>query len=207
MVKSREITIQSDGADMHSIFDEAEKFADEMNLTGKDKIHFRLLTEETMGMLKTITGEISVGVAFLGKNNEITIHLETYTNMNMQKREDLLSVSTSGKNESAKGVMGKIREAFEFAFNSPYADSTDAWMAYGTPALTKGVPVSPTAMNMMDSTYWSLAQYSENIEYKENSGEEREEWDELEKSIVFNLAKDVRIGIKGKKVFMDVVMK
>lgn len=41
--------------------------------------------------------------------------------------------------------------------------------------------------------------------YKENVSDNTEEWDELEKSIIANLANDVIVGVKGKKV--DIIIK
>ena len=44
------------------------------------------------------------------------------------------------------------------------------------------------------SPYWSLKNYRANVK-----DEDSEEWDELEKSIINNLADDVIVGVKGKQ--------
>ncbi len=49
------------------------------------------------------------------------------------------------------------------------------------------------------SNAWALSQYKETAKEDENA------WDELERSIIANLADDVVVGIKGKKV--DIVVK
>ena len=49
------------------------------------------------------------------------------------------------------------------------------------------------------SSAWSLNSY------KEQASGQSEEWDELEKSIIANLADDVIVGVTGKKVEIVVV--
>ena len=51
---------------------------------------------------------------------------------------------------------------------------------------------------MMEPVTWSMDVYREGIENaKEKDGAAQEAWDELEKSILANLADDVRVSIKG----------
>ena len=45
-------------------------------------------------------------------------------------------------------------------------------------------------------TVWKLSDYKNNVNVKNNT----EDWDELEKSIIANLADDVSVGIKGDDV-------
>ena len=48
---------------------------------------------------------------------------------------------------------------------------------------------------------WSLAKYRAGIDAAKDSDKNAEEaWDELEKSIVANIADDVRVGVKGDAV-------
>ena len=46
---------------------------------------------------------------------------------------------------------------------------------------------------------WTLANYRQNV-----SKEKDEEWDELEKSIIANIADDVQVGLQGSKVEITV---
>ena len=50
---------------------------------------------------------------------------------------------------------------------------------------------------------WSLEQYRNGIERKENS----EAWDELEKSVIASVADDVIVGVKGKQADIIIIKK
>ena len=53
------------------------------------------------------------------------------------------------------------------------------------------------------SSVWSMSLYK--AEIAKRSGEASEEWDELEKSIVANIADDVKVGVRGNRVELTVV--
>ena len=61
-------------------------------------------------------------------------------------------------------------------------------------------------MGIAPSHYYYLRQWSLN-RYKNAAEENGEEWDELEASIIANLADDVIVGIKGSKVDITVKKK
>ena len=48
------------------------------------------------------------------------------------------------------------------------------------------------------SQIWSLKQYQDGV--REDAGEESEEWDEFERSIIASVADDVLVGVKGNRV-------
>ena len=204
MIKSRELTFTTDASDMPDILKEAESFASRLGLSGKEERRFRLLVEETTEMLKTITGDHNIQISFIEDEKDIAIHLETDTLMNLEMHDKLISVSKSGKNESAKGILGKIREAFEFAAMLPNSNTTDSWVLYGSPAMIMGVPADSSSISMTETMCWSLSCYRENLQ-GDDSPKKEEAWDELEKSVVANLADDVRIGIVDSHVVMDVI--
>ena len=54
------------------------------------------------------------------------------------------------------------------------------------------------------SNTWSLSQYQTAVKENESS---LENWDELEKSIIANLADDVTVGVKGDNVEMIIKKK
>jgi len=51
---------------------------------------------------------------------------------------------------------------------------------------------------------WSMQSYRSAIEGSSRGAGAKDEWDELEKSIVANIADDVRIAISGDEVGMTV---
>ena len=92
------------------LLNETEKAASYSNLDKKQSGRLRLLAEELVGMLPELL-EFSDGEFWVeseGKNFELHTALTPNGLMNNEMREKLLSVSTSGKNASAAGIMAKI---------------------------------------------------------------------------------------------------
>lgn len=119
--------------------------------------------------------------------------VETNSLLSTPEIDDVLSVSRSGKNAAATGIMNKIRIAAEIMLAN-YAQSTVQTNAvYGETYYdyyNMGHIIQPGDY----TNQWSLSQY------KENAKDDKEAWDELEKSIIANLADDVTVGIIGGKV-------
>ncbi len=194
-MKTDVITISSDlnGSDL--ALQTAEKFAAYHKITGKADMHLRLLTEETLSMVHGILDD------FQGKfwlESEKTkqgmicrICLSADKQANQQQEAQILSVSTSGKNENAKGVLGRIRELLRRSLQMPseadekyLRNMSDAWLNTGI-----------NDFSAADSNYWSLQLYRKNLSPDEKS--QKEEWDELEKSIIAKLADDVKVWLNS----------
>ena len=189
-MKSDVITISNDGTGMEEALAQAEKVAQYKELNSRDALHLRLLTEEMLGMMRSITGERE-GVFWIeDQENVFRLHLKVETPMNFDKQERLLSASSSGKNEAAKGFMGRIRAFFE---------PLD-WAGVS-------VPTNPEIANHVDS--WSLNSYREMVKegMEHNQEGAAEAWDELEQSVVSRIADDVKVSIRGRQVEMTILTK
>lgn len=185
-MKSDVIVITSRGEGMEDALRQAEKTAAFAELSPKSAMHLRLLTEEMLGMVRSITGKVSCEYWIESKGQAFELHLHTSTQMNDEKRRQLLAASSTGKNEAARGIMGKIRTFF---------DPLDE------------VPVFFSASP--DGTYtdmygWSLRSYEKELEFERAEHREgaEEAWDELEMSIVSAVADDVKVSIRGRDVDM-----
>ena len=176
---------------LSTVLSETEKAASYANLDKKEGGRLRLLAEELIGMLPELL-DFSKGTFWLdcnGKNIELHTVLSPEESMTSKKRDELLKVSKSGKNAAAKGIMSKIKLAATFMLLDyddvmKYAPQiyNDAYIYLGTTKNTELVS-------------WSLANYRHNAEEKKG-----EPWDELEKSIIANIADDVLVSVDGKKV-------
>ncbi|SEP98669.1 hypothetical protein SAMN02910369_00978 [Lachnospiraceae bacterium NE2001] len=201
MKKYQEIRLVSSGDDMNEVLNEAEAFSETMKLSEKDSLRVRLLTEETMSMVRALTGELELTLSFISQADACIIKVETDTLLSPMKKENILSASTSGKNAAVTGVMEKIRDIFETAFMLPDgAEFND----YVNPALAMGIPTDMYSGQLMDVTYWTLAGYRSRVEEEGETQEQKEKWDELEKSVVSKLADDVQVGVKGNHVVMSI---
>ena len=188
-MKTDEIKVSGSIDQVNLALTQAEKVAEYKNLPNKSALHLRLLTEEVMGMMRAITGDVEGKFWIEDEDNVFQLHLQVITNIDEEQREQLLSASTSGKNEAAKGLMGKIRTFFEPMEGVP--------MFYGLD------------MGVYTDVVWSMRDYQEQVKQyiAEKRDGAKEAWDELEKSVIFHIADDVKVSIYGRKVEMVIIKK
>ncbi len=209
-MKTDIIRIDSTGNGMEQALNEVEKFAGYEGLDHKQALQLRLLGEELMGMFRGITGTSEANFYAEGQNGECSLHLEASVNVNRSKKDELLSLSKSGKNIAARGFMGKALELFEdFMLNYDDVQSYSAKNEGGyVPFMTLGMTGADTMDVASGMPFWSLEAYRSGVEQQKGSGDVDEEvWDELEKSIVANLADDVQIGVRDRHVQMVILKK
>ena len=183
---------------MEAALNQVEKVAAYKGLSPKDTLHLRLLTEEMMGLMRSITGEPEGEFWIEDRDGEYELHLRVASRMNFEKREQLLSVSASGKNEAARGLMGRIRDFFDWGCDEEYDGFSTALM--------------PDAFEHSSSPTldweWTRRRYENVVSAKMGQDEAaREAWDELEKSVVKNVADDVRVFIRGGYVELTILKK
>ena len=108
------IEVSSRGSQMETALSQVDKVAAYKGLTGKNALHLRLLAEEMLGMMRSITGETK-GEFWIEDDEKGTyqLHLQVRTRMDSEKRDSLLAASSTGKNESARGLMGRLRDFFD----------------------------------------------------------------------------------------------
>ncbi|MBR4615113.1 MAG: DUF456 family protein, partial [Kiritimatiellae bacterium] len=139
-------------------------------------------------MIGTIAGNFDALFWIEEDAGEYKLCLNAKTEVSSSARKDLLSVSSTGENVAARGIMGKIREIIEVGI-SHYDEIDRMNLQYGTNFYTCGAVGVDAADAMAGSLFtWSLNQYRDSMA----SQPESDAWDELEKSIVANIADDVR---------------
>ncbi|MBQ1377670.1 MAG: hypothetical protein IIY77_06840 [Lachnospiraceae bacterium] len=171
----------------------AEKVAQYKELPAKGVLRLRLLTEEVMSLVRAITGDFEGKFWIEDEDNEFQLHLQTLAMIDPDQKKLLISVASSGKNEAAKGLLGKIQVFFEplnsvsFAMDMMALDASDEY----------------------SSVFWSMRSYEEelysSVQAKKEGSDEA--WDELEKSVIAALADDVKVGVTGNRVEMTVFVK
>ena len=175
----------ADSFEIGKVMGSAAKAASYNDLTSKQELRLTLLAEELAEMIPKLL-EYGDGEFFIeNKGADYEIHIKVHASelLNFDKRDKLLSVSKSGKNAAATGIMNKIIIVAE-SLISGYNDAPVGINEYSNNFVTLGMD--------MDPYYWSLKKY------RSGSVENTEAWDELEKSIIANLSDDVTVGfIKG----------
>ncbi len=198
-MKSDVIHVTSEGVGISEALRQTEAVAAYKELDKKDSIHLALLAEEMMGMMQALTGKHEADFWIEDEDNTFRLHLLAETKMNSEMRSKLLSASTSGENIAAKGVMGKVRDLFNRILEPSEAPLPGA---YSSGWVNNASTMGAAAYAKNTATVWSLNRYKASAQ----SGA-KEDWDELEKSIVANIADEIEIGISDDTVEMIVFKK
>ena len=203
-MQTDKILIRSDGAGTAQALEECDRFAAYARLDRRSALHMRLLAEETLGMVRGIVGSFQAFFwleSVKKKDRQLCrVCVKADAEVNYETREELLKVSTSGRNSAAVGFMGKIRELFELGIQGyNEASRYQTQQGYGM--------ADYAAMGMIeqgvatDAFYWSMDLYKDQISGQKQESEAADEaWDELEKSIVARIADEVRVGIRNGQV-------
>lgn len=181
------------------VLEEVEKTAEYCELGHKQQLQLRLLAEELVGIAEGVAGECR-GIFWLEeKEKNFELHLQMEKPKESAGRETLINISSRKRNEAALGFMGKIRAFFE--------ESMANYEELGVYCAKNGIQMSPvsdmfaSSMTCDDTMVWTL----QNYQRREIDEGRKEKWDELERSIVANLADDVLVTMKGRHV--EIVVK
>ena len=200
-MKSDVIHVTNEGAGFDEALTQAEAVARFRQIEGKGALHLRLLTEEMLGMMRAMTGERDADFWIDDADGTVDLHLAVKMPMTAETREKLLSVTTDGTNSAAKGVTGKLRDLVERLLepeNDRIPDDLFTGMDYAYSGGDFGT------LSVAAAGLWSMNRYRAAAEEGRTP---REDWDELEKSVVARLADDVKIGIAGRNVEMIISKK
>ena len=194
------IVVSSRGAQMEKALNQVEKVADYKELSPKDALQLRLLTEEMMGMMRAITGETEGEFWIEDEDSVYQLHLRVKTRMNSEKRDQLLAASSTGKNESAKGLMGRLLDFFDREMDEDIA-------TLGSPLVLPDMFENSSASTL--DWEWSMSAYQSRLStmLDEQNSSAKEMWDELEKSVVTHVADDIRVSIRGQQAEMTILKK
>jgi len=199
-MKTDVIRVSSKGNQIEKALGQIEKIAAYKELTPKNTLHLRLLTEEMMGMMRSITGETEGEFWVEDQDGEYQLHLRVRTRLNADEREQLLAASSSGRNELAKGLMGRIRDFFDWG--------SDEYLGTMTSSLMLPDIYEHSSSPALDME-WSMVRYESALSDRiaQNDAAAKEAWDELEKSVVKHVADDVKVSIRNGVVEMTILKK
>ena len=199
------IKIDSEGAGLEQALKETERFCAYQQLNEKETRRMRLLSEETILMLRELATHFSGEFWLESEQEKCSLAVDVHTLMTDQNRQELLGVSTSGKNLLRKGIMGKIGAFFDLGLSqAAYLPGSAGMMDYGMLSTELAYAADPVVAGGL---MWSLQLYRDRINAEadqSDSPELGEALDELERSIVANLSDDVQVGIRGGRVKMIV---
>lgn len=191
--------------ELQIILNEIDKIAKYNDLEKKPSLRLRLLAEELIGLIPHFMDYCDGEFWVENKDNEYEIHVSFKAQMpTALEKNQLIAISNSGKNAAYVGVMGKVRGVVEYMLGG-YKDRISPEEASEYELGIYEVFTTGSCENPEYSTMWSLDCYCDNVNEDYKNGNKVYEWDELEKSIIANLADDLSIGILGSKV--DIIVK
>lgn len=206
IIRTDEVYLDNTNSKMEEALQAADEFIEETKLSKRDGLHLRLLVEEVLGMVRAMTGDFTAVFDMEYSNYQCKIRLVAQTIMDKEKKQELLSLSTSGKNASAKGFMAKIGEIIENGFLD-YSEVARLQQEYGGNSLNYGFMGMDSIGAVDYACQWSLGNYRSALKDEmEENAPAKEAYDELERSIVASLAEDVIVGVKKDKVEVTVIM-
>ena len=198
-MKSNICRLNSKGAGMEEALREVEKAASYEELSKKETLQLRLLAEELTGIIRALTREFQAKFWIDADNKNFELNLEASAEFKRSEKEQLISMTRDGVNQPAQTVSGKIGRIFE-EFLDGYEEVNEYSVQNGMVLpYSEGIQTTNAINNTMMS--WSLDLYKRELVSKP---EEDEHWDELEKSIVANLADDVIVSVGNKKAKITV---
>ena len=188
-MKSDVVKISRDKDNLHKILIETEKTSQYASLAGKQIIRMRLIAEEFVGMLKELSQDFEGDFWIENEDLAFSFVAQLHINeiMDKQTKRKFIEISSDKKNAAAKGVMGKIRDVVENLLYPENAMYSASFIAYQL----------ETAVLLNDQ--WTLNRY------RDAQRNNQEPWDELEKSIIANLADDVIVSVKGNSVEIAII--
>ena len=169
-----------------------KEFAGKNGITGKERVHLGLLTEEALGMANQILhvydGELRVEGTAAGY--EIILEAAVH------EEDGGKAVPTA----SPEGFMAKIAEMMNCAYMFENVAEMPEDLAGMLPDyMSYGIREEKGAQAWAGR--WSLSVYRENLRNRQGENPKAEPaLDELEKSIVAHLADEVTIGIQGHRI-------
>jgi len=174
--------IYTEKHEIADILADVEKIGQFYSLASSDAAKLRLLAEEMLGMTVRLFDRLKYEFYVENEGKNFTLNLKAQTIVSGEQKEKMLSLSSSGENKAAKGVFGKISSVFEGLLFMDGAEYDPIYI--------------PQYNDMGFVSYFSLSAYQDEMP----KPIKKDRWDELEKSIIANFAKDVVIGVRNNKV-------
>ncbi len=196
-MKTNEIKFSDIRDAIDDILKESEKFCQYLELSEKDAHRIHLLTEETITFMRDVVGKYDATLWFENDGAKNQICLTIPTSMNKTVRDDLLSLSSTGKNAAAKTITAKIADMIEVGLEQ-YELVEQLKIQYGGSYTDTQIYAPGTSVS--ESMYqWALKDYAETVDAEEGNTE-AEEAETLERSIIAKLADNVEVFIRRSGV-------
>lgn len=204
-MKTEKIHLTNDIEVLKSAYEQLDEKIEALELEKKDTLHIKLLMEEAIGVVKQLATDFEADVWTEEYEDICSVKVVGSTKMNADKKYDMIALSKNRKNAMAVGFMGKIKDIIETgmlnydSIMKLQQDFNGVAVNFGGMGACSDVSLA-THLGASTGFMWSMDGYKDalNDGLKENDGM-KAAWDELEKSIVANIANDVIVGVQKDK--------
>ena len=179
-VRSSIVKVYRNGKGEDEALAMTERLSATSGLEKKAKLHLRLLAEELMGMVKAVAGDINAEYYLEVSGRDYELHLNSEIEITPEMKEKF-TAAKSKDNPDSKGFMSRLR------------------------SMIASVLVSKNENEFS----WNMEEYRSEVKRKmdQNDKKSANAWDELEKSIIANIADDVSVKVNGNNVEIVVYRK
>ena len=198
------VIIDSEGNGFSQALELSAKLAAEAELDNRETTRLRLLTEEVIGLLRGVAGDVKAEFTMTQYGKEFTLRLDGDVVLDKKMHDQLIEASSKGENAAVKGFTGRLKEMIgTMLLPGSLAHTVVSGFSMGLTNM--GSPVQPAdASSAAAQEYlWSLEKYEEAV--KKNS--DKYGADVLEKSIIANIADEVQVSIDNPHVKITVFKK
>ena len=201
-MQTEKLAVSSSDVRFEKALEIADGFTSALGLNKKDSLHIRLLVEEALGLVSSMTGEFFAQLWLEGDKNECRLRMEANSDVDADKKDELISLSTTGKNAAAKGFMGRLGDFIE-NWRLDYRMASEITARYsGGIVAYDNLSVYP-GIAVADAAYWSLSAYRASANTKRDKDDDFME--DVERSIVANVSDDIIVGVKRDRISLTFV--
>lgn len=174
----------------------AESYAVEHGLNSTDSSHLRLISEETVEMLKMTGNEAPSDFQISGDDNGCVLRLTFDEDVIDKSETDYINYKL------AKGITGKISALIRSRYDTLAAQEEDA-ESIGVRKALAGDFKDIGADSREDAYVWSIEAYNLTSIDKLADNDD-ESWFEVSRSIIANLADDIRLFIYRDRTVLSI---
>ena len=186
-MKTDVITVDNKGDSLQLALNRIEGLANSVTKSDKNGHYLRLMAEELFGIVSANAGDFTAKFWAENQNRDFRIVLEADAKeLPDEAKKDLLSISSTGENSEDSGIMDKIGSLFCFFAKGGNAANVK----------TFDCGYSETSGDIS----WSLKDYKSTIKNKNLDAS----LEELSKSVIANIVDDIKVGVKDKKVKIEI---
>ncbi len=182
LFRTEKYTVAYTGSNEEEILDGVEHFTWRMGCTRKEKMQIRLLTEEMISLIANTTSAANIEVTYTEKGRICTVRARMDSELDGDIKDKIEKMAESGKTpKGGNGMIGRLS-------------------GVAAKILTSG--------NHIEGQVWSLKEYIASVRDEDYQGSRKERdlaMEEIEQSIIANLADDVKVKFNQENLVIEAV--